>query len=147
MLNLTIYLHQAESVAIEADDEEQAAADESDASDDEEAMEVETAASDVPMETDTTSGEKNAAAAEAKGPAAPKPMAVSIAVSSGLPQSKEELESLISAIHQTVNNSVLPRLNKCLTAKVRYSETHTVLICSESSKQKYNSGSACVSSR
>uniref|UniRef100_A0A665TDQ2 UTP20 small subunit processome component n=1 Tax=Echeneis naucrates TaxID=173247 RepID=A0A665TDQ2_ECHNA len=38
-------------------------------------------------------------------------------VASGLPQSKEELESLISAIHQTVNDSVLPRLHKCLTAK------------------------------
>lgn len=78
------------------------------------------APSDVPMETDTTNGEKDvvseeAAATEAKGPAAPKP----IAVSSGLPQSKEELETLISAIHQTVNNSVLPRLHKCLTAKVR----------------------------
>uniref|UniRef100_A0A8C9YZT6 UTP20 small subunit processome component n=1 Tax=Sander lucioperca TaxID=283035 RepID=A0A8C9YZT6_SANLU len=96
-------------------------ADESDASDDEEAMEVDgkTAPSDVPMETGPTSGgkdvlSKEAATPGAKGPAAPsKPSAVA----SGLPQSKEELESLISGIHTTVSNSVLPRLHKCLTAK------------------------------
>ncbi|XP_044041482.1 small subunit processome component 20 homolog isoform X2 [Siniperca chuatsi] len=118
---------EAGSVAVDADDEEQAAADESDASDDEEAMEVDskTAPSDVPMETDTTNGEKDvvskdAATTGAKGPAAPKPTAVA----SGLPQSKEELESLISAIHQTVNNSVLPRLHKCLTAKVKRDDEH-----------------------
>lgn len=110
---------------MEADDEEQAAADESD--DDEEAMEVEgkTDPSDVPMETDTNSGEngvvsKKAATPVAKVPAlAPPPMAVS----SGLPQSTEELGTLISAIHQTVTNSVLPRLHKCLNAKVQYTNT------------------------
>ncbi|KAF3859484.1 hypothetical protein F7725_021883 [Dissostichus mawsoni] len=93
------------SAAMEADDEEQAAADESEASDDEEAMEVEgkTDPSDVPMEMDTNSGEngvvsKKAATPVAKVPAAPPPMAVS----SGLPQSTEELGTLISAIHQTI---------------------------------------------
>uniref|UniRef100_A0A671YHV5 UTP20 small subunit processome component n=1 Tax=Sparus aurata TaxID=8175 RepID=A0A671YHV5_SPAAU len=97
----------------------QPAAEESDASDDEE-MEVDgkTPSSDVPMEVDTANGEKDviskaAATSGAKGPAAPKPTAVA----SGLPQSKDELESLITAIHATVNNSVLPRLNKCLTVK------------------------------
>lgn len=122
------------SVAVEADDEEQAAADESDASDDdEEAMEVDgnTAPSAVPMETTTINViSKEAATAGAKGPAVPEPTAVA----SGLPQSKEELESLISAIHQTVNNSVLPRLHKCLTAKVQCAHcthAHTVLICSD----------------
>ena len=111
---------------MEADDEEQAAADELEASDDEEAMEVEgkTDPSDVPMETDTNSGEngvvsKKAATPVAKVPAAPPPMAVS----SGLPQSTEELGTLISAIHQTVTNSVLPRLHKCLNAKVQYTNT------------------------
>ncbi len=84
------------------------------------------APSNVPMETDTTDGEKDVvpkegATTEAKGPAAPKPTTVA----SGLPQSKEELESLISAIHQTVNNSVLPRLHKCLTAKVQCTHTHS----------------------
>lgn len=119
--------YQAGSVAIDADDEEQPAADESDASDDEEAMEVDgnTAASDDPMETDTTKAEKDTVSKEAsgaKGPAAPTPTAVA----SGLPQSKEELESLISAIHQTVNNSVLPRLHKCLTAKVLHAHTYSL---------------------
>ncbi|XP_045928602.1 small subunit processome component 20 homolog, partial [Micropterus dolomieu] len=115
---------EAVSVAVEADDEEQAAADESDASDDdEEAMEVDgnTAPSAVPMETTTINViSKEAATAGAKGPAVPEPTAVA----SGLPQSKEELESLISAIHQTVNNSVLPRLHKCLTAKVKRDDEH-----------------------
>lgn len=114
------------SAAMEADDEEQAAADESD--DDEEAMEVEgkTDPSDVPMETDTNSGEngvvsKKAATPVAKVPAlAPPPMAVS----SGLPQSTEELGTLISAIHQTVTNSVLPRLHKCLNAKIKRDDEH-----------------------
>ena len=78
------------------------------------------------MEVNTASGEKDVASKAAatsgpKCPAAPKP----IAVASGLPQSKDELESLITAIHATVNNSVLPRLNKCLTAKVRHTHTHT----------------------
>ncbi|KAK5849173.1 hypothetical protein PBY51_008835 [Eleginops maclovinus] len=115
------------SAAMEADDEEQAAADESDASDGEEAMEVEgkTDPSDVPMETDTNIGEngivsKKVAATVVKAPAAPQP----IAVSSGLPQSTEELESLISAIHQTVTNSVLPRLHKCLNAKIKRDDEH-----------------------
>lgn len=112
---------------VDADDDGEVAAEESDASDDEEAMEVDGKAAppDVPMETDTTTGKKDvvskeAATTEAKKPAAPEPTAVA----SGLPQSKEELESLISAIHQTVNNSVLPRLHKCLTAKVRCARTH-----------------------
>lgn len=99
-------------------DEEQPAAEESDASDDEEAMEVDGTAAppDLSMEIDTTVRDElsEEAAASVKCPAAPKPSAVS----SGLPQSKEELESLIGAIHETVNNSVLPRLHKCLNAKV-----------------------------
>ncbi|XP_070710114.1 small subunit processome component 20 homolog [Pempheris klunzingeri] len=118
---------EAGSVAVDADDEEQAAADELDASDDEEAMEVDgkAAPSDVAMEMDTTDGEKGvvseaAATTVAKGPVAPKPTVAT----SGLPHSKEELASLIDAIHQTVNNSVLPRLHKCLTAKVKRDEEH-----------------------
>uniref|UniRef100_A0A671YNU0 UTP20 small subunit processome component n=1 Tax=Sparus aurata TaxID=8175 RepID=A0A671YNU0_SPAAU len=115
-----------EAAKAREDDDEQPAAEESDASDDEE-MEVDgkTPSSDVPMEVDTANGEKDviskaAATSGAKGPAAPKPTAVA----SGLPQSKDELESLITAIHATVNNSVLPRLNKCLTAKVKSEDEH-----------------------
>lgn len=134
------------------DDEEQAAADESDASDDEEAMEVDgkTAPSDVPMETGPTSGgkyvlSKEAATPGAKGPAAPsKPSAVA----SGLPQSKEELESLISGIHTTVSNSVLPRLHKCLTAKVPlFTHTYSRNLFRKRSEQQCNIGSMCVLSR
>lgn len=88
---------------------------ETDASDDEDAMETDgkSAPSDVPMETDDNE-RKEAATPKAKEPVAAKPAAVA----SGLPQSKEELESLVSTIHQSVNNNVLPRLHKCLTAKV-----------------------------
>lgn len=107
---------------MDAGDEAEDAPEESDASDDEEPMEVDSkaATSDVPMETDTTDKEKDGVSKEAattkteKTPA-PKP----VVVPSGLPQSKEELETLIKAIHQTVNDSVLPRLQRCLTAKVQ----------------------------
>ncbi|XP_056223520.1 small subunit processome component 20 homolog [Seriola aureovittata] len=118
---------EAGSVTVNADDGDEGAADESDASDDEEAMEIEkkTAPSDVPMETDNNDGEKDGVSEEVattkvKRPVAPKP----VVAASGLPQSKEELESLISAIHQTVKDSVLPRLHKCLTAKVKRDEEH-----------------------
>ncbi|XP_047194452.1 small subunit processome component 20 homolog isoform X2 [Hippoglossus stenolepis] len=117
---------EAVSVSAEADDVDEAAADESDASDDEKEMETDskTAPADVPMEVDNV-GESNvvskeAATAKAKGPVAPKP----VAVTSGLPQSKDELETLISAIHRTVNDSVLPRLHRCLTAKVKRDDEH-----------------------
>lgn len=103
------------------DDKAEAERMESDASDDEEEMEIDgkAASSDVPMETETADGEKpgtsgGAAASKAKVQVTP----ASAAVFSGLPQSSEGLESLIKGIHQTVNDSVLPRLHKCLTAKV-----------------------------
>uniref|UniRef100_A0A668AJM1 UTP20 small subunit processome component n=1 Tax=Myripristis murdjan TaxID=586833 RepID=A0A668AJM1_9TELE len=76
-------------------------------------------AADVAMETVTADGEKDAVpmetggGGEAKKAAAPKVPPVP----SGLPQSKEELDFLISSIHRTVNNTVLPSLHKCLTAK------------------------------
>lgn len=79
---------------------------------------------DRPMETDGAVLEKvskEAASGRAERAAASKPSAVS----SGLPHSKDELEALIKAIHDTVSNSVLPRLHKCLTAKVQNSHTHT----------------------
>ncbi|KAG9345665.1 hypothetical protein JZ751_008809 [Albula glossodonta] len=48
-------------------------------------------------------------------------------VPNGLPQSREELESLISAIHHTVTESILPKLHKCLTAKVKRDEEHKLV--------------------
>ncbi|TKS91003.1 Small subunit processome component 20 -like protein [Collichthys lucidus] len=104
---------EAGSVAVDADDEEQLEVDELDTSDDEETMET-------PPVKKRMSYQRKQLPPGAKGPAAPK----SAAISSGLPQSKEELETLISTIHQTVNNSVLPRLHKCLNAKVKRDEEH-----------------------
>ncbi|MEQ2190623.1 hypothetical protein XENOCAPTIV_002659 [Xenoophorus captivus] len=106
-----------------ADNEDEAAVEELETSDDEQAMEIDgkAASTDVNMETDATARRENentpeqAVTSKTAAKAAPK----MIPVASGLPQSREELESLIAAIHQTVNDSVLPRLNKCLTAKVR----------------------------
>lgn len=113
---------------VEAEEEKQP---ESDASDDEEPMEVDgkAAQGDVPMETDSAvvaGVSKKAASGGAERAAAPKPAAPKPnAVYSGLPQSKGELEALIETIYNTVNNSVLPRLHRCLTAKVQH--THTYL--------------------
>uniref|UniRef100_A0A1A8FK18 UTP20, small subunit (SSU) processome component, homolog n=1 Tax=Nothobranchius korthausae TaxID=1143690 RepID=A0A1A8FK18_9TELE len=114
---------EAGSVAVQADDEDETPADELDASGDEdEEMEIDgkAASIDVPMETEPAEGQKKEASNKSKTKTAPKlPV-----VSSGLPQSREELEYLISAIHVTVNVSVLPRLSKCLTAKVTRDEEH-----------------------
>ncbi|XP_029019229.1 small subunit processome component 20 homolog [Betta splendens] len=118
---------EAGTATVDVGDEEQAEADESDASDDEEPMEIDNKAdlSAVPMETDNN-GEKESgvvektATAAATGPAAPKPPPVA----SGLPQSEKELESLIATIQQTVTNNVLPRLHKCLTAKIKRDDEH-----------------------
>ncbi|XP_007577486.1 small subunit processome component 20 homolog [Poecilia formosa] len=109
---------EAESAAA-MDVEDEAGAIELDTSDDEEAMETDdkAASASVPMETESA-----ARAAASRIPAKAAPTAPP--VSSGLPQSREELESLMAAIHKTVNDSVLPRLNKCLTAKVKRDEEH-----------------------
>ncbi|XP_051544163.1 small subunit processome component 20 homolog [Myxocyprinus asiaticus] len=48
-------------------------------------------------------------------------------VSSGLPKSKEDLEALISSIHHTVTQSVLPKLQKCLIAKVKRDDEHKMV--------------------
>ncbi|CAB1444416.1 unnamed protein product [Pleuronectes platessa] len=117
---------EAVSVSAEAEEVDEAAEDESDASDDEKEMETDskTAPGDVPMEVDNVEESnvvsKEAAPAKAKAPAAAPP----VAVTSGLPQSRDELETLISAIHKTVNDSVLPRLHRCLTAKVKRDDEH-----------------------
>lgn len=92
-----------------AEDDKPPVARDSDASDDDELMEVD---GDVPAAA--AAAASVSLGVEVKRSATPRPAQVS----SGLPQSKEELESLISLIHETVNNSVLPRLHKCLNAKV-----------------------------
>ncbi|XP_043964664.1 small subunit processome component 20 homolog [Gambusia affinis] len=108
---------EAESVAMDVEDE--AEAKELDASNDEEAMETDykAASASVPMETESATQATASRIPAKAAPTAPP-------VSCGLPQSREELESLMAAIHQTVNDSVLPRLNKCLTAKVKRDNEH-----------------------
>ncbi|XP_054655986.1 small subunit processome component 20 homolog [Dunckerocampus dactyliophorus] len=117
---------EATSTAMDVEEEEEAAADEAEASDNEEAMDVDSelpqkASSAASMET--TDGEERVIskeAAKAKNPSTSKP----VSVSCGLPQSKEELEVLINGIHESVNGSILPRLHKCLTAKVKRDDEH-----------------------
>ncbi|XP_061662596.1 small subunit processome component 20 homolog [Syngnathoides biaculeatus] len=89
-----------------------------------EAMDID---GELPAKTATveTPGEVNVVASKkttvkAKTPPAPKP----VAVSCGLPQSKEELELLMSTIQESVTGSVLPRLHKCLNAKVKRDDEH-----------------------
>ncbi|XP_017285401.1 small subunit processome component 20 homolog isoform X2 [Kryptolebias marmoratus] len=111
---------EAGNITIDTDDKTEAL----DTNNDDKEMEIDRGA-DVPMETDSAEGEKQdvskeVASTKSKSEAAPK----LAAMCSGLPQSREELESLIKTIHQTVNDSVLPRLNKCLTAKVTRDEEH-----------------------
>uniref|UniRef100_A0A8C7ULV4 UTP20 small subunit processome component n=1 Tax=Oncorhynchus mykiss TaxID=8022 RepID=A0A8C7ULV4_ONCMY len=71
----------------------------------------------VAMETTATESIE-----EPKAVPARKPTPSTTAAPSGLPQSKAELEALITSIHATVQNAVLPRLHKCLTAKVKRDE-------------------------
>lgn len=99
----------------EAEDEDEAAETmDTDESDAEDAMETAEAGAAVSTAMD----------AETEGPAKPKEgkksqtKKVPPVVSSGLPQSERDLETLISSIHHTVTQTVLPKLHKCLTAKV-----------------------------
>ncbi|CAN9508305.1 unnamed protein product [Ophioblennius macclurei] len=123
---------EAEAVAIEANEEEDA--DPSD-DDEEEEMEIDTKVTpaDAPMETDQAeSTAKEEAASKDKGKPAPSVPAAA----SGLPQSREELEALIGAIHRTVNDSVLPRLQKCLTAKVKRDDEHKTVKSKEMKEEE-----------
>uniref|UniRef100_A0A4W4DWA7 UTP20 small subunit processome component n=1 Tax=Electrophorus electricus TaxID=8005 RepID=A0A4W4DWA7_ELEEL len=62
-----------------------------------------------------------------EGDAEDRPKRVPPAISSGLPRSREELEALLSSIHSTVTQSILPRLHKCLTAKVKRDDEHKMV--------------------
>ncbi|XP_030621601.1 small subunit processome component 20 homolog [Chanos chanos] len=86
-----------------------------------EAKEAVTAATDA-METGTDDAAvKPKPAAKVDGR---KPPPV---VSSGLPQSREDLETLLTSIHHTVTTTILPRLHKCLTAKVKRDDEHKMV--------------------
>ncbi|XP_072311103.1 small subunit processome component 20 homolog [Eucyclogobius newberryi] len=124
------------TTVLDPGEEENAAEDEDEASDDESAMETnskdqpdvakDTKTADVTMETDNTDAQKDSDTAKVSvgvtirtiQPKAPA------GVATGLPKSKEDLETLISAIHRSVIENVLPRLQKCLTAKVQRDEEH-----------------------
>lgn len=101
VLNRGCFVSEPVAVEEEAKDEETETA-EMDESDDEDAMDTETQAS--------------VKAKEGKESQVKKAPPV---VSSGLPQSQQDLEALISTIHQTVTQRILPKLHKCLIAKVR----------------------------
>lgn len=97
---------------VEAEAAETMDTDESDAED---AMETDEAGAAVSTVMD----------AETEDPAKPKgkesqvkKAKVAPVVNSGLPQSKQGLEDLVSSIHHTLIQTVLPKLHKCLTAKV-----------------------------
>lgn len=110
---------EAGSIAIDADNEDEAAAIESDASDGEEAMETDAQDASADIARERADEEKDVSEKSATIKAKVQTAPTLPAAASGLPQSREELESLIRATHQTVNDTVLPRLHKCLTAKVR----------------------------
>uniref|UniRef100_A0A8C4Z7G3 UTP20 small subunit processome component n=1 Tax=Gadus morhua TaxID=8049 RepID=A0A8C4Z7G3_GADMO len=84
-------------------------------------------ASDVAMETDEgDDDDSDEEADEAVAAAKPKKKKEARAdpVASGLPKNKAELESLIRNIHKSVQTNILPRLHKCLTAKVKQDDQH-----------------------
>ncbi|XP_062862543.1 small subunit processome component 20 homolog [Trichomycterus rosablanca] len=115
------------AVDAEVKDEVQAEAMDSDESDAEEAMETGDARADVDAtESEAMDTGSSESAKPKEGPQV-QVMKAPPVVSSGLPQSKEELEALITSIHQTVTKSVLPRLHKCLTAKVKRDDEHKMV--------------------
>ncbi|XP_077566014.1 small subunit processome component 20 homolog [Stigmatopora nigra] len=81
--------------------------------DEEEAMESE---SELPAETEKS--DKKVKKAKKT------PTAMNGPISSGLPQSKEDLELLIHTVQENVTNNILPRLHKCLNAKVKRDDEH-----------------------
>ncbi|XP_077450300.1 small subunit processome component 20 homolog [Stigmatopora argus] len=99
--------------AMDVEKEASAEESESEADHDKEAMEIE---SELPAKSER-SDKKDKRAKKT-------PAAKTVPVSSGLPQSKEELELLISTIQESVTGNVLPRLHKCLNAKVKRDDEH-----------------------
>ncbi|KAJ8381936.1 hypothetical protein SKAU_G00027140 [Synaphobranchus kaupii] len=111
---------EAQTGAMEEEGQEEDEAVEMGESDGEEATETVDKESPPAPHTTERPVESKPASAEEAGPSG----GAALKAPSGLPQSREELESLIAAIHQTVTGSVLPKLHKCLTAKVKRDEEH-----------------------
>lgn len=128
-MQLTFIFNSEPNVLEREAEEEQTEAMDSEESDIEDAMETNDADA-ASMETnhvDAVATETNGKDKGDKDSAKPKdvtqakPKRAPPVVSSGLPQSKEELDALIASIHRTVTQSILPRLHKCLIAKVSFS--------------------------
>lgn len=115
MLNRGFFVSEPVAVEEEAKDEETETA-EMDESDDEDAMETDDAGASTATDAMDTETQASVKAKEGKESQVKKAPPV---VSSGLPQSQQDLEALISTIHQTVTQRILPKLHKCLIAKVR----------------------------
>ncbi|XP_048012718.1 small subunit processome component 20 homolog isoform X1 [Megalobrama amblycephala] len=110
------------SVVVEEEEAEAAETMDTDESDAEDAMETDEAEAVVSTVMD----------AETEDPAKPKGKEsqvkkVAPVVNSGLPQSKQDLEALVSSIHHTLIQTVLPKLHKCLTAKVKRDDEHKMV--------------------
>ncbi|XP_077399499.1 small subunit processome component 20 homolog [Vanacampus margaritifer] len=114
------------------DVEDEAAAEQSEASNAEEAMEIDGELPPKAAADERQVSSVKTTTAKVKKPAAPKNMAVSC----GLPQSKQELELLIRNIQESVTSSVLPRLHKCLNAKVKRDDEHKAVKSKEAKEEE-----------
>lgn len=97
--------------------EEENEAMESGDSDVEEVMEIVTEDAEKPDEGTASQGAKETNEEAVSAENVKKPF-------SARPKTKEELEALIHQIHKTLTGSVLPKLQKCLTAKIKRDEEH-----------------------
>ncbi|XP_048124200.1 small subunit processome component 20 homolog [Alosa alosa] len=105
------------------DDEEEADEEDSEDSDGEDAMEpVSTEGDAVAMETEDSATKPDVQQKEAESKKKSTPT-----VCTGLPQSVQDLEALIGTVHHSVTQSILPRLHKCLTAKVQRDDEHKTM--------------------
>lgn len=72
----------------------------------------------VTMETETAETDCGSTKLTSKPPTSAMTAQPVKTVPTGLPQSREELEVLITSIHHTVTEKIMPKLHKCLTARV-----------------------------
>ncbi|XP_058842187.1 small subunit processome component 20 homolog [Acipenser ruthenus] len=103
--------------AMDVDREEENEAMESGDSDVEEVMEIVTEDAEKPDEGTASQGAKETNEEAVSAEKVKKPF-------SARPKTKDELEALIHQIHKTLTGSVLPKLQKCLTAKIKRDEEH-----------------------
>ncbi|XP_023672630.2 small subunit processome component 20 homolog isoform X2 [Paramormyrops kingsleyae] len=78
----------------------------------------------VAMETETAKTDCGSTKLTSKPPTSAMTAQPVKTVPTGLPQSREELEVLITSIHHTVTEKIMPKLHKCLTARLKEDEEH-----------------------